>query len=330
MYFLIFKITQKKGKTHKMGRYIPEYLNDTKNEPMTLNFVKQAIADNSILEAKVIKCDDKYNLTVALGDNIYGKISLTEYEYRTDNETTKLNSVASKVNKHIRFIPKEINQVNGTYEVTCSRKEAQKECFDNYITKLKPGDIIDARVIKIMSYGVFCDIGCGIAALLPTNNISVTHIVNASDLLKGTSKLRVIVKDTTNPFKIQLSHKELLGTWEQEAAKFNEGDIVPGMVLSVEDYGIFVRISQNLSGLAEPTALTVNPGDIVSVQVLNIKSDNMKVRLYITEKIEFSSPAEEIEEKKLKFKYYITDNRITEWVYSTPNSKKLIKSVFTE
>ena len=198
----------------------------------------------------------------------------------------------------------------------------------NFISKLIPGDIIDAKVLKIVNYGVFCDIGCGITALLPTNNISVTHVVNPTELLKGLSRMKVVVERNDNPFKIQLSHKELLGTWEEEVAQFQEGDIVPGMVLSVEEYGIFVRISQNLSGLAEISNINVSTGDLVSVKILSIRPDNMKVKLNITEKIKYDTVEEIKEAKKLKFKYSQTGGHITKWVYSTQTAKKQIVSEF--
>lgn len=205
---------------------------------------------------------------------------------------------------------------------------AQKECMDEYISKLIPGDIIDARALRVTSYGIFCDIGCGIVALLPTNNISVTHIINPEDILKGITRMKVVVKDNSNLFKIQLSHKELLGTWEEEVSKFNEGDIIPGVVLSTEDYGVFIRLSQNLSGLAEPTELTLNHNDVVSVQILSIKPESMKIRLNITERTEFETEEEKVEARKMKFSYNKTQGHISDWIYSTDGARKIIESHF--
>jgi len=312
-----------------MSRYNPEYLTEMKREPMSINFVKQAISDNAVLEAKVIKCDDNYTLTVTLGKDINGVIPFNELEYTEEGKELKPVSAMSKVNKHIKFIPESVDKLDdGTYLVQCSRREAQKECIENYISKLKPGDVIDARALRVVGYGIFCDIGCGIVALLPTNNISVTHIVNPEAILSGITRMKVVVQDNTNPFKVQLSHKELLGTWEEEISKFKEGDIVSGVVLSVEKYGIFVRLSQNLSGLAEPTEINIQAGDLVSVQILSIKPDNMKTRLNITERIEIEDEKEAIEARKLKFNYYITEGNIKKWIYSTETAKKHIESNF--
>lgn len=54
--------------------------------------------------------------------------------------------------------------------------------------------------------------------------------------------------------RVSLSHKELLGTWEENAALFSPGETVSATVRSVESYGIFVELTPNLAGLAEPKA----------------------------------------------------------------------------
>lgn len=309
-----------------MSKYSPEYLTEMHREPMTLRFVKHAISNETILEAQVIACDEKNTLTVSIGDGIIGKIPFEELEYHVDGKDTKPVAATSKIGKHIKFIPESIEKLdNNDYLVNCSRKHSQKLCYDNYISKLVPGDIIDARVIKIVGYGIFCDIGCGYVALLPTNDISVTHIVNPETALKHVHKLKVVVKSTDDN-KIQLSHKELLGTWEEEVSKFSIGDIVYGTVLTKESYGVFIRISQNLSGLADISEIDVEVGDTVAVKISSIKPENMKVKLILIHKIDECSGDESSE--RLSFKYTMTEGHISDWVYSTPEAKKQIESHF--
>ena len=47
-----------------------------------------------------------------------------------------------------------------------------------------------------------------------------------------------------------LTIRELLGTWEENAAGFTVGETVVGIVRSVEEYGTFIEIAPNLAGLA--------------------------------------------------------------------------------
>ena len=46
--------------------------------------------------------------------------------------------------------------------------------------------------------------------------------------------------------RITLTHKELLGTWAENAAQFHAGETVAGIIRSVEPYGVFVELSPNL------------------------------------------------------------------------------------
>lgn len=305
-----------------MSKYSPEYMTHRNREEMSLNAVKQAIRMQSILEARVIKCDSDNNLTIEIGKNIIGIIPFSELEYHPDGTPIKPASATSKVNRHIKYIPISIRKEDDIFIVDCSRKQVQKICYDNYISNLTPGDVIDAYVLKIMNYGIFCDIGCGIVALLPTNNISVTHIVNPTIELRGISTLKVVVNHIDENYRVELTHKELLGTWEEEVASFNEDDVTYGTVLSVEEYGVFVRLSQNLSGLADVTELELKPGDLVSVRIQSIQNRNMKIKLTIIDKIGTAN------DKPMRFKYYITEPHIKDWVYSTTTAKKQIESHF--
>lgn len=52
--------------------------------------------------------------------------------------------------------------------------------------------------------------------------------------------------------RVALSHKELLGSWEENAALFSPGETVAGVIRSSESYGVFIELTPNLAGLAEP------------------------------------------------------------------------------
>lgn len=311
-----------------MGKFSPEYMERIHRNSISIGLLKAAIKNNTILESRVVKCSSDNELTLDIGDGIIGIIPFNEVEYKPDHSEIKKAAVTSKINKHVKYIPLLMKEnSDGTIVVQCSRRLVQKMCYESYISNLRPGDVIDATVTKVVNYGIFCDIGCGIIALLPTNNISVTHIVNPVEELKDLYKLKVVVKSITSDYRVELTHKELLGTWEEEAAKISEGDLLCGTVLSVESYGVFIRISQNLSGLAEldeSRGITLKTGDVVSVNVLSIQSKNMKVKLGILSKLEDQQPM------PLTFRYTTDITHISKWVYNTETAKKRIESIFDE
>ena len=131
--------------------------------------------------------------------------------------------------------------------------------------------------------------------------------------------IKVIVKSVENG-RITLSHKELLGTWEENAAQFTVGETVAGIVRSVEPYGIFVELTPNLAGLAEAKEDVV-PGQQASVYIKSIIPSRMKVKLVIIDTFDYSyrsSPP----------KYFFEGKRMDRFVYSPPGSEKEICTDF--
>lgn len=302
-------------------KFGPEFLSGTARQLMTVEQVEEAIQNKSILEALVIECDDDRTLILSIGTNIEGRIRYEDLQYSLNEGDLKPVSALSKVGKRVKFYAKAMRKCNDKYIVDCTRRELQIDCYNEYISKLRPGDIIPARAIRVEEYGVFCDVGCGMIGLLHTNHISVTHIVNPKESLKNINNMFVVVKEIQENGRMLLTHRELLGTWLEESSKFSMDDIVEGTVLSVEDYGVFVRLSQNLSGLTDPVNIELNPGDKVRVRISMILKNSMKIKLDLMEVLPF-------EQEKLKFEYRQTSGHMDYWKYSMDVAKKKIETYF--
>ncbi len=132
--------------------------------------------------------------------------------------------------------------------------------------------------------------------------------------------IKAVIKSKEADGKINLTHKELLGTWEQNAALFSQGETVSGLIRTVESYGSFVELTPNLAGLAEPKGCAV-PGNRASVFIKNILPDKMKVKLIIIDCFEADYPAEPA-------KYFIESGHISRWNYSPAFGKKQIFTDF--
>ena len=187
------------------------------------------------------------------------------------------------------------------------------------ISQRKIGDIIEAKVTHLESFGAFCDIGCGNIALLPIDAISVSRISHPSDRFSVGDGIRVIIKSIAEDGKITLSHKELLGTWEENAALFSAGQTVTGVVRSVEDYGVFVELTPNLAGLAEPRE-DVFIGQRASVYIKSIIREKMKIKLIIIDSFDAVYSPE--------IKYFYTGDSLDNWDYSPEDCCKRISTRF--
>ena len=306
-----------------MTDFLPEgNLLDTMENKRILSSVsnmKEAQKENRILEAKAVLCDSSHNLIVDLGV-IKGIIPRVEGAVGIKEGTVRDIAVISRVNRPVSFVITDFDKdENGDTVAILSRAKAQQRCLDEYVSTLTAGDVIRAKITHLESFGAFVDIGCGVIALMPIDAISVSRIEHPKERFVNGMDIMAVVRSIDNG-RISLSHKELLGTWQENADKFSAGETVSGVVRSVENYGAFVELTPNLAGLAELKD-GVKVGDRASVYIKSIIPSKMKIKLIIIDTFE--------EEGYPKQPYYFyKENHIDEFVYSSPECEKYIATRF--
>ncbi len=287
-----------------------------------LTALENAMKKEIIVEGICMLCDSNHNLIIDLGFT-QGFIPRNEGAIGIEDGTTRDIALISRVNKPVCFVITDIiTDSDGKHKIIMSRRKAQEKCVKCFISKLKSGDIINGKITHLESFGAFVDIGCGIPSLIPIDLISVSRISHPSDRFEVGQNIRAIVKSTSDN-KITLTHKELLGTWKENADLYSIGETVTGIVRSVENYGIFVELTPNLAGLAEIKE-GVETGNQVSVYIKAIIPEKMKVKLIIVDK--FSNLKKN---NPIPCNYFFTENHIDSWIYSTNNSSKIIRTDFT-
>lgn len=307
-----------------MFEYYPEgWLIDTpenRSATQSISAVNDACRDGQILEGRALVCDSSHNLLVDLGC-MKGIIPREEGAIGISEGTVRDIAIISRVNRPVCFLVTGFEKkTDGSITAVISRRAAQEKCKKERISQLTPGDILDARITHLENFGAFADIGCGIVALLPIDAISVSRIDHPRERFTVGMDIRAVVKSVENG-RITLSHKELLGTWEENVAMFSAGETVAGIVRSVEPYGIFVELSPNLAGLAEAKE-DVFPGQQASVYIKSILPARMKVKLVIIDTFDFSY-------RPTPPKYFYEGNRIERFVYSPPGCEKEIVTDFS-
>ena len=285
-----------------------------------LNGLREAYKKEIILEAKADVCTSSHDLIVNLGF-CRGLIPRAEGAIGIADGSARDIALISKVNKPVSFVITDFKTDNdGNITPILSRRKAQEKCVSQYLSRLKNGDIIDAAITHLEPFGAFVDIGCGVPSLLPIDAISVSRISHPSDRFLVGDFIRVIVKGRESESRINLSHKELLGTWEENASFFSPGETVSGIVRSVESYGIFIELTPNLAGLAEPKE-DVYVGQQAGVYIKNIIPDKMKVKLIVVDSFDsFYEPK--------PINYFCKENHIDYWQYSPDFCEKNICTNF--
>lgn len=253
----------------------------------TFNFLPEGWEKNNftgtedIYQGIVQKCDENYNLHIKLNNGLEGVIPRKEVEaFNLDeNGLPKTNLCVGKVHKYVQF---KIKEKEGNNYIL-SRKDAQNEVLDYVKKDLQEGQVVNGIVKNITPYGAFIDIGGGIVGLVHIEDLSVARIKTPYERIKIGQKLNIVVKSIDRKQgRINLSYKEQLGTWEENANNFKVGMKIQGIVRETEKNknGIFIELAPNLVGMAEYEE-GLNYGEKVDVTIKKIDYDKKKVKLVV-------------------------------------------------
>lgn len=298
-----------------------EYLRESNMEltgDIDIKKLKNAMNNCEILSAKALLYEKNMGLHFNLGGYM-AIMPVSEVMYTPDNSKIKEAAVVTRINKKVCFVVDHIENTTDAPVVYLSRKTVQQRFFKEYLSHLMPGDIIPCCVTHVDSFGVFCDIGYGVTALMPIDFISVSRINSPADRFIQGQNIYACIKSIDEKGRIVLTHKELLGTWLENAKLFSPLTTTTGIVRSIEDYGIFIELMPNLAGLAE-SCEGVQVGDVVNVYIKSILPEKMKVKLVIMSKASSGTTTNDI-------KYFITRGHIDYWKYSTDSG---VKNIYTD
>lgn len=153
----------------------------------------------------------------------------------------------------------------------------------NKLINIEEGQIVEGKVQNIKPYGAFIKLENGETGLVYIEDLSVARIKSPEERIKIGQNIQVKVKSVNKEEnKIMLSYKDTLGTWQENADKFQEGTYVKGIVRETEKHknGIFIELTPNLVGMAEYTD-KLQYGQEVDVYIRRIIPEKKKIKLVI-------------------------------------------------
>lgn len=299
-----------------MMDYKPEGLG-LRADTLTPAQLEQAAENGTILESTALAFDHQHRLRFEL----LGRAVYMPYEQCAEGAGTpgfRDIAILTRVGRPTCFTLR--HAAESQQPPLLSRRIAQQRCREEYLDTLHPGDIIPCTVTHLEPFGAFCDVGCGISALLPIDCLSVSRIQSPADRVSVGQSLQCAIKSRDEQGRLVLTLKELMGTWQQNADCFCAGETVVGIVRSVESYGVFIEIAPNLAGLAESSP-DLCPGQSVSVYIKSILPDKMKVKLAVVNR-HLEDPV------YFGPRYFVTQPHIDRWDYSPAGCAKQISTLF--
>jgi ribosomal protein S1 len=136
----------------------------------------------------------------------------------------------------------------------------QKPALDKY----KIGMAVEGHITAITNFGVFVSFGENIEGLIHISELAWQRIDSPSEMYKvgDTIKAEIISIDGA---KVFLSAKKLLrDPWTEASAKYQIGQVVPGTILKVNPFGLFVKLDDEIHGLAHISQLNLDSKDKIT------------------------------------------------------------------
>jgi small subunit ribosomal protein S1 len=175
-------------------------------------------------------------------------------------------------------------------------QEEQEKRLKETLATLKPEMDVEGRVMRVMDFGAFVDIG-GLEGMVHVSEISRARIAHPRDVLQAGQivKARILRMETNRKGepKVSLSMKVLEPEIWDTGLPFREGEIISGKVSRLADFGAFVQVAPGVDGLVHVSEISyqkiahpnrvLKEGDAVETLVLKIDPEKRRVSLSIKE-----------------------------------------------
>ncbi len=156
--------------------------------------------------------------------------------------------------------------------------------------KLVPGAVMTGRVTSVREFGAFVDFGAGVQGLLHVSEMSWSRVSAPSEIVKAGEEITVkILRVDEDKQKISLGLKQLSADpWSRVGGVYEVGQLRPGRVTRVAQFGAFVELEPGIEALAHvstfaPTGRSggwsgqIAPGMTGTFEVLSIDVDQKRI-----------------------------------------------------
>ncbi|MFY4845093.1 S1 RNA-binding domain-containing protein, partial [Aliarcobacter butzleri] len=226
---------------------------------------------------------ESYGAFVDLGNDIEGLLHISEISWNKNLKNPKeLLTIGDEIN--VEVIELNVEQKR----LRVSLKNLQEKPFTKFINEHKVGDVIKGKIATLTDFGAFVNIG-DVDGLLHNEEASWESNAKCKSLFKKGDEVEVrIIKIDKEKENISLSIKDIS---DSPAKRFQDayklGDIVKGPVKDIKDFGIFIKLENNLDGLIRNEdfgplkADEVKNGDEIEAVIINIDTKKNRVRLSV-------------------------------------------------
>ena len=239
-----------------------------------------------------------------------------------------------------KFDVKIIDAKEEEEKLIVSEKAAWEETQKDVINKYKVGMVVEGTVTAVTDFGIFVEFTDKLEGLIHISEIAWQRIDDPNNFVKVGQKIKAEIISIENS-KIFLSMKKMSADpWTGIEKKYQVGQKVPGTVIKVNPFGLFVELEENIQGLAHISQLTDKPvnnindvakaGDKLDFYIVSMEPRNHRLGLSLS-KPETKKPAEEKpSEEKVKTEEATEEKTETEDKEEKTKDKKATKKTKKE
>ena len=117
---------------------------------------------------------------------------------------------------------------------------------------IKVGDAVIGRVVSVRDFGAFVDLGAGVQGLLHVSEMAWARVSDTSEVVKAGDEITVkVLRIDEATQQIALGLKQLSADpWTRVQSTYEVGQVLPGRVTRVADFGAFVELEPGVEALA--------------------------------------------------------------------------------
>jgi small subunit ribosomal protein S1 len=246
---------------------------------------------NDVVKGKVTKLTD-FGAFIEIEEGIEGLAHISEFSWiKKIQKPEELISIGDEVECMILGYDLQAGRVSlGLKQVTANP-------WTEIDAKYPVGTRLTRKVVKITNAGAFIELEEGIDGFLHGDDISWTRKVKhpGSELTAGQEVEIMVIGIDKDNHGIRLGIKQLSeDPWKNFAETYRPGSLVEGVVSSITDFGLFVRVPGGIEGLIHKSNLPENRdenpdevlkkykvGDPIKAVILELQPDKQKIAFSI-------------------------------------------------
>jgi small subunit ribosomal protein S1 len=246
-------------------------------------------APGNRVKGKVVSLTD-YGAFLELQEGIEGLVHISEMSWTKNIKSpTQVVSLGDVVDAVVLSVDAENKRIS------LGLKQVEENPWEIISKKYKPGTVIKGTVKNVTEFGIFIGTEEGVDGLVHISDLSwIRKVKHPAELYKRGQEVEAVVLNVDpEAERFSLGIKQLTeDPWKKEIpSRYQPGTIVEGEVVSITNFGVFLKLEDDVEGLIHVSELAkgrvddphkfCNVKDRLKAMVVNLDPAEKKIGLSI-------------------------------------------------